>query len=72
VVFTGTLGTLSREEARELVRRSGGKQSESVSRRTDYVVAGEDPGSKLEQAGRLGIRTLNEKQFLRLARGQKE
>jgi DNA ligase (NAD+) len=72
VVFTGTLGSLSREEARDLVRRSGGRPSESVSRRTDYVVAGKDPGSKSEKAGRLGIPTLNEKQFLRLVRGQKE
>ena len=72
VVFTGTLGSLSREEARELVRRSGGRPSENVSRRTDYIVAGRDPGSKSERAGRLGISTLNEKQFLRLVRGQKE
>jgi DNA ligase (NAD+) len=72
VVFTGTLGSLSREEAQRLVRQSGGRASESVSRGTDYVVVGKDPGSKSQQAGRLGIRALDEKQFLRLVRGQKE
>ncbi len=72
VVFTGALATLSREEAQGLVRRSGGRASESVGRSTDYVVVGKDPGSKSVRAGQLGIRTLDEKQFLRLVRGRKE
>ncbi len=72
VVFTGTLARLSRQEAQRLVRQSGGRASESVSRRTDYVVVGRDPGSKSERAGRLGIRTLDERQFLRLVRGREE
>jgi DNA ligase (NAD+) len=69
VVFTGTLGSLSRGEAEELVRRSGGRASESVGRGTDYVVVGLNPGSKLERARTLNVPVLTEKRFLALARG---
>jgi DNA ligase (NAD+) len=61
---------LSRDDAGELVRQLGGKVAGSVSKHTDYVVAGEDAGSKLRKANELGIRILDEEEFLALA-GQK-
>ena len=63
-VVTGTLETLSREEIKNKIREAGGKSSGSVSAKTDYVVVGVNPGSKLEDANRLGVKTLSEKQFL--------
>jgi DNA ligase (NAD+) len=68
-VLTGTLPSLSREEATELIERHGGKVAGSVSKKTSYVVAGTDPGSKLERAGELGVPVLNEKQFKDLIHG---
>lgn len=65
-VLTGTLGTLSREEAKGLIRDRGGSVSGSVSARTDYVVAGADPGSKFEKAKELGVVILAEEDFLAL------
>ena len=62
-VFTGTLETLTRDEARTLVVQAGGRVTGSVSAKTDYVVVGSDPGSKLEKARRLGIRVLDEPAF---------
>ena len=66
IVITGTLKRISREEAQELVRRHGGHASGSVSKRTDFVVAGEAAGSKLEKARALGIRVLDEDSFFRM------
>jgi len=66
VVVTGTLDRLSRHEAEEAVFRSGGNAASSVSRKTDFVIAGKDPGSKLAKARALGIKILNEKEFLTL------
>lgn len=63
-VFTGTLPTLGRDEAKELVRQYGGKVVGSVSKNTSYVVVGDDPGSKAEEAARLGIAVLSEQEFL--------
>lgn len=60
VVITGTLPTLGRKEAAELVEKYGGKVSGSVSKKTDYVVAGESAGSKLAKAQELGITVLTE------------
>jgi len=65
-VFTGTLDSLSREEAAELVRNQGGKSVSSVSKNTDYVVVGKDPGTKYQKARQLGIKTLTETEFLEL------
>ena len=62
-VFTGTLERTERESAKELVRNSGGNVSESVSAKTDYVVAGENPGSKYDKAVELGIKILSEGEF---------
>lgn len=67
VVVTGTLPSLSREEAEELVRKAGGKAASSVSTKTSFVVAGENPGSKLAKARQLGVRVITEAQFLKLA-----
>ena len=69
-VLTGTLPTLTREEAKTLIERHGGKTVGSVSRKTDFVVVGESPGSKLEDAGKLGVRTLDDAGLRRLAEGK--
>ncbi|MDO8566868.1 MAG: NAD-dependent DNA ligase LigA [bacterium] len=66
VVITGTLPTLSREEAEERVRRAGGKVNASVSAKTSFVVAGSDAGSKLAKAEQLGISVIPEAEFRRL------
>jgi DNA ligase (NAD+) len=65
-VLTGTLPTMTREEAAAKIEALGGKVSGSVSKKTDYVVAGEDAGSKLEKAQKLGVKILNEAEFLKL------
>ena len=63
-VFTGTLSSITRGEAEKRVRMLGGDPSGSVSQKTNYVVAGENPGSKFEKAEELGVRVLTEKEFL--------
>ena len=68
-VFTGKLSSFTREEARRLVEQLGGKVASSVSRRVDYVVVGEAPGSKLDRARDLGIPTLTEEEFRDLIGG---
>lgn len=72
VVVTGTLPSLSREEAKQLVRDHGGKAAGSVSKKTDYLVAGEKAGSKLTKAQDLGIPVLNEAEFLQLIGGDSQ
>jgi DNA ligase (NAD+) len=62
-VFTGTLKDFGRDEARNLVESSGGLTVSSVSKKVDYVVVGEDPGSKFDKAKELGIKTLTEEEF---------
>ena len=64
IVVTGTLPTLGRKEAQELIERCGGKASGSVSKKTDYVLAGENAGSKLVKAQELGISIISEEEFL--------
>ncbi|MFA6354102.1 MAG: NAD-dependent DNA ligase LigA [Candidatus Paceibacterota bacterium] len=65
-VLTGTLRSISRDEAKEKIRSQGGEISESVSKKTDYVVAGENPGSKQERAKQLNVKIINEAEFLDL------
>ncbi len=67
-VFTGTLSCCSREKAKEMVEALGGKVSNSVSHKTTYLVVGEAPGSKLAKAKKLGIKIIDEKQFLELVK----
>ncbi len=66
IVLTGGLSSLSRDDAKDLIVRLGGRVSGSVSRKTDFVVVGEDPGSKADDAKRLGVKTLDEAAFLKL------
>jgi len=65
-VLTGGLETITRDEAKERIRDLGGEISESVSKKTDYVVVGREPGSKYDKAKKLGIRTVNEREFLKM------
>ena len=62
--MTGTLPTLKRDQAAALIEAAGGKVSGSVSKKTDFVVAGEAAGSKLEKAQALGVAVLNEEELL--------
>ena len=68
-VLTGTLPTLKREEAAAKIESLGGKVSGSVSKKTDFVVAGEEAGSKLDKAQKLGVKIIDEKEFLKMLDG---
>lgn len=70
-VFTGTLKSMTRDEAKKLVESLGGRVSESVSKNTDFLVIGENPGSKLQRAQALGIKTLTEEDFLKIVNFRK-
>jgi len=65
-VLTGSLGIMSREEAKKRIRGLGGEISESVSKKTDYVIVGKEPGSKYDKAKKLGIKTIGERELLKL------
>jgi DNA ligase (NAD+) len=65
-IITGSLSSMSRDEIKEKVRALGGEISESVSKKTSYVIAGENPGSKLDKAKKLGVEILNERDFLKM------
>ncbi|MDD3498601.1 MAG: NAD-dependent DNA ligase LigA [Candidatus Moranbacteria bacterium] len=65
-VITGTLPNFTRDEIKDMIRKAGGKISSSVSRNTDYLIAGEDPGSKYDKAKDFGIEILNKNDFLKL------
>ena len=69
VVFTGTLEKLSRNEAKARAERAGAKVAGSVSKKTDYVIAGADAGSKLDKARELGVTVLNEDEWIALLEG---
>jgi DNA ligase (NAD+) len=66
IVITGTLKSFNRNEAEELIRHHGGNSSSSISKATDFLVAGEDPGSKLGKAKALGVKIINEEEFKKL------
>ena len=68
-VLTGTLPTLTREQAAERIRAAGGKVTSSVSKKTDFVVAGENAGSKFEKAEKLGVAILSEEELLKMLNG---
>ena len=68
-VFTGALKSMTRDKAKELVLERGGMVASQVSRNVDYVVVGESPGSKLVKAKQLGIKTINEEEFLKMLKG---
>ena len=70
-VLTGTLPTLSRAQAQEMIRKNGGKATGSVSKKTNIVLAGESAGSKLDKARELGVRIIDEAQFLQMIEQQK-
>ena len=65
-VLTGTLSSMSRTEAGQKIRSLGGDVSGSVSKNTGFVVAGENPGSKLDSAEKFGVKILDEKEFLKM------
>ena len=70
LVFTGTMPTLGRAEAKTMAQDVGAKVSGSVSKKTDYVIAGAEAGSKLEKAQQLGVTVIDEAEFLRMLKGE--
>lgn len=72
LVFTGTLPTLGRAEAKTMAQDVGAKVSGSVSKKTDYVIAGEEAGSKLDKANALGVKVIDEATFLAMLKGEAE
>ncbi|HLB74078.1 MAG TPA: NAD-dependent DNA ligase LigA, partial [Sedimentisphaerales bacterium] len=69
IVVTGTLENFSREEIKEAITRAGAKPASSVSKKTDFVLAGESPGSKLDKAKQLGVKVISEQEFMRMITG---
>jgi DNA ligase (NAD+) len=65
-VLTGTLPTMTRDEAGDIIKQHGGKTSSSVSKNTDYVLAGENAGSKLDKAEKIGVTIISEQEFLEM------
>ena len=63
-VVTGTLENFTRQQIEQAIRQAGAKTSSTVSKKTDFVLAGENPGSKLDKAKKLEVKVINEKQFL--------
>ena len=65
-VLTGSLETLAREKAKEIIRQLGGDISESVSKNTNFLIAGKEPGLKYEKAKKLGVKIINKEEFLKI------
>ena len=65
-VFTGSLGDISRDQAQDIVRKKGGRIANSISKETDFLVVGQDPGSKLDKAEKLKVKVIDKKEFLKL------
>ena len=68
LVVTGTLENMTRNEAEELIKNLGAKAASSISKNTDYLVAGLEPGSKLKKAKELGVQILTEQEFIKLVK----
>ncbi len=66
IVITGTLENFTRQQIEQAIRQAGAKTSSSVSKKTDFVLAGENPGSKLDKARELGVKVINEQQFVEM------
>ncbi|MCJ7693427.1 MAG: hypothetical protein MUO22_08440, partial [Sedimentisphaerales bacterium] len=66
IVVTGTLENFSRTEIERTIKEAGGKTAPSVSKKTDFLLAGENPGSKLKKAKKLSVKIINEKQFIQM------
>jgi DNA ligase (NAD+) len=66
IVVTGSLENFTRQQIEQAIRQAGGKPAASVSRKTDFVLAGKDPGSKLDKAQKLGVKVINEQQFMEM------
>jgi len=66
IVVTGTLKNFTRQQIEQAIRQAGAKSSSSVSKKTDFVLAGENPGSKLDKAQKLAVKVISEKQFLKM------
>ncbi len=66
IVVTGTLEKFTRQQAEQAIRQAGAKATSSVSKKTDFVLAGKEPGSKLDKARKLGVKVINERQFLEM------
>ena len=67
-VITGTLPTLSRDQAKDIIKKNGGKASSSVSKNTDYILAGSEAGSKLETAQRLEVKVIDEDKLIKMVK----
>ena len=68
IVLTGTLPTLKRNDAKDIIEKLGGKATSSVSKSTSFVLAGEEAGSKLTKANELGVKVIDEETFLNLSK----
>ena len=65
-VFTGTLNAISRKDGKDIISQYGGSSTNSISKKTDFLVAGSGAGSKLDKAKNLNIKILNEEEFLKI------
>jgi DNA ligase (NAD+) len=66
IVVTGSLENFTRQQIEQAIRQAGGKPSSSVSKKTDFVLAGTEPGNKLDKAQKLGVKVIDEQQFMEM------